>query len=179
MNKGITIATGEIVGILNSDDFFIDNTVLQSVANGFTEQNVDACYGDIIYCDRNKVEKKKRYWKAGLYNEKKINYGWMPPHPAFFVRKEIYNRFGLFNLSFKIAADYEFIVRLFKREKINAKYIEKTLVVMREGGDSSKNIFQRLKGFLEIKRAWIVNGFRPSPFLIIIRVLSKIQQIFI
>jgi len=174
MNKGIKLSTGEVVGILNSDDFYHHNSVLREVAKCF-QNNIDACYGDIEYVDRVSVKKVVRLWKAGEYKKKKLLNGWIMPHPAFFVRKKIYDKFGLFNLDFIIAADYELLLR-FLQKGIKVSYIKDILVCMREGGFSGQSFKQRKKGWDELKKAWFVNGFDLPKFFIFRRILYKINQ---
>lgn len=176
MNKGISIATGDIIGILNSDDFYRSDTVLKDVSVIFKENDVDACYGDIEYIKFQDTDKVVRIWKAGEYKRSKLNSGWIMPHPAFFVKKEIYNKYGLFNLDFKIAADYELMLRFLLKGLITVKHINKTLVSMREGGFSAKGYCQRRLGWKELKKAWTVNGLSVPMFFIIRRILFKINQ---
>jgi len=178
MNKGIKMATGEIVGILNSDDFYKNNSVIKNIISEFEKNNIEACYGDIEYIDRGNIDKVVRIWKAGEYKKEKLNSGWIMPHPAFFVKKEIYDKYGLFNLDFRIAADYELMLR-FLLKGIRVKYINNILVSMREGGFSGQSYKQRKNGWDELKRAWVINNLSVPKFLIIRRVLSKIKQYFV
>jgi len=175
MNKGISLTTGDIVGILNSDDYYDHNTVLSEVAACFVSQDLDACYGDIKYIDRADMTKQVRFWCAGEYKKSKLSHGWVPPHPAFFVKKEMYNQSGIFNTDFRIAADYELMLRLFLKD-IKVKYLDATLVCMREGGFSGQSYKQRKKGWAELKRAWIINGLSVPKFFILRRLLSKVLQ---
>lgn len=179
MNKGIRLSTGEVVGIINSDDFYFDSRVLSEVAASF-EQNfsADACYGDVVYVDRKDIKKEVRSWRAGEYDEKKLKNGWIPPHPVFFVKKKIYEQHGLFNTNFKIAADYELMFRFFKRG-LKTVYINKKLVKMRSGGHSAKTLGQRLAGWNELKQAWKVNNLKLPKFFIFRRILFKVHQYFI
>jgi len=178
MNKGVGIATGEIIGIINSDDFYIDDNILREVVNQFEKADTDAVYGDIVYVDREDISKHVRYWKAGEYAEKKLNYGWIMPHPAVFIKKEIYNKFGLFNLDFKIAADYELLLR-FLKHGMKISYLPKTLVCMREGGYSASGLGRRKAGWAELKKAWLVNNLSVSRFFILRRILHKVNQYFV
>lgn len=175
MNKGVKLATGEVVGILNSDDFFQHETVLKEVADAFSSGGFDACYGDIEYVDRLDTNKKVRFWKAGEYEKNKLESGWIMPHPAVFIKKETYSRNGLYNLDFPIAADYELLLR-YLMQGAKVKYINSTLVCMREGGTSAMSLEQRRKGWNELKRAWTVNNLKVPMFFIIRRVLSKVGQ---
>ena len=178
MNKGVKLATGDIVGILNSDDFYKNTTVLKDVYEVLQNNDVDACYGDIEYVDRNDIKKIVRFWKAGEYRKDKLDSGWIMPHPAFFVKKEIYNKFGLFNIDFKLASDYELMLR-FLIKGLRVKYLPKTLVTMREGGLSGQSFKQRKIGWQELKKAWSVNNIPVPKFFIFKRLLSKIKQYFL
>lgn len=179
MNKGIKIATGDVIGILNSDDLYKNTSVIKDVAGEFQEnKNVDACYGDIEYVDRKDIKKIVRFWKAGEYKKEKLNSGWIMPHPSLFVKKEIYDKYGVFNLDFRIAADYELMLR-FLLKGVKVKYIHKILISMREGGFSGQNYKQRKKGWEELKKAWVVNGLFVPKFFIVRRLLSKIKQYFV
>jgi glycosyltransferase involved in cell wall biosynthesis len=175
MNKGVKLATGDIIGILNSDDFYDNSDVLNNVAKTFEDSKIDAVYGDIKYFseDTNKVS---RYWKAGEYQENKLNNGWIIPHPALFIRKSIYDKCGLFNTDLKLAADYEFILRLLKIHKINIKYLPETFVRMYSGGASGNSLKQRIKGWQELKMAWEMGGLKLPRLFILRRVISKLSQ---
>lgn len=177
MNKGIRMATGDIIGILNSDDFYNDSSVLSDVIRNFEDSKIDAVYGDITYFS-NDVNKVTRYWKAGEYKENNLNNGWVIPHPALFLRKSVYDKCGFFNLSFKIASDYEFILRILKVYHINIKYIPRVFTRMYNNGFSGKNLFQRIKGWQELKRAWRINDFKMPKLFILRRILFKITQYF-
>lgn len=175
MNRGIKIASGEIIGVLNSDDLFNGGEVLKSVVKAFTNKEVEAVYGDIKYFagDTNKVT---RYWRAGEYKENRLNSGWVIPHPALFLRRSVYERAGLFKVDFKIAGDYEFILRILKVHKIKVKYIPEVFVKMYDGGTSARSIEQRKKGWAELKKAWLVNSMNIPRLFIIRRLLFKISQ---
>jgi len=175
MNKGIKMASGEIVGILNSDDFFADDKVLESVAAEFADKNIEGVYGDIQYFSDN-VNKISRYWRTEEYRENKLNNGWIIPHPALFLRRAVYDKCGLFKTDFKIAGDYEFILRLLKIYKINVKYLPQVLVRMYNGGASGANLVQRQIGWQELKKAWVVNGLTLPKLFIFRRLLFKISQ---
>ncbi|MBL7057743.1 glycosyltransferase [Patescibacteria group bacterium] len=178
MNKGVKLATGDIVGILNADDFYFNNEVLGRVAQSFEVNDIDACYGNLVYVERDNIGKIKRYWKAGEYEQRRLKYGWMPPHPTFFCKRDVYSKQGLFNLNFNIAADYEFMLRVLKRG-IKIAYIDESLVYMRECGHSAKSLKQRIAGWSELYMAWRVNGFCVPIFMVVARILFKIQQYFI
>ena len=178
MNKGIAMATGEVVGILNADDFYSSNDVLAKVSEVFSDPKVDACYGDLKYVDEHDVGKTIRYWKSGVYEQRKFYSGWMPPHPTFFVRRSIYEKYGMFNLDLGTAADYELMLRLLLKHSINAVYIPDVLVKMRTGGKSNLSISNRLKANRMDRRAWSINGLKPYPWTIPLKPLRKIPQWF-
>jgi len=175
MNKGIKLATGNIIGILNSDDFYDDDKVLAVVAEAFKDQKIEAVYGDIKYFS-NDINQIKRYWRAGGYKESKLNYGWTIPHPTLFLRKNIYDKYGFFNTDFKIAGDYEFILRILKTYHINTKYIPKVFVRMYDGGISGRDFKQRMEGWNELKKAWKINNFKVPTFFVFRRILFKFSQ---
>ncbi len=178
MNKGVRMATGDIIGILNSDDLFDNDKVLSIVLNAFLDTAIDAVYGDITYfgSDMNAIT---RYWKTGEYRENKLNSGWMIPHPALFVKKSIYEKFGAFNTDFKIAADYEFILRILKKYQIHVKYIPSVFVRMFNGGTSGSNLKQRKKGWQELKKSWSFNHLSIPSFFIIRRIMNKLTQLIL
>ncbi|MFA5421145.1 MAG: glycosyltransferase family 2 protein [Patescibacteria group bacterium] len=178
MNKGVSLSSGDIVGILNSDDIYYSKDVLNKVVNIFKSDNsIDAVYGDLIYVDRNNIDKIVRTWKSGEYSESKLNWGWTIPHPSLFVQKRVYDKLNcIFNTKLSLAADYELILRLLKLERIKVEYINEVLVRMREGGSSASSLFSRIKGWKELRLSWKINKLR-IPFLFIIRrLLIKIKQ---
>lgn len=176
MNKGIARATGKMVGILNSDDFYPHNEVLHAVEKACRPET-DLCYGDIEYVDRENT-KKVRIWRAGEYRREKLYHGWIMPHPAVFIKRELYENYGVFNLDFKIAADYELLLR-FLKNNITVTYLPLTLVYMREGGYSAANFKRRRAGWQELKKAWLVNNLKVPPFFTMRRILSKLTQFFV
>ena len=164
MNKGIRHATGDIVGILNADDCYSDPLVLRDVAAVFNaDAGVDACYGDLAYT--NPAGRVVRYWKAGESCGRRWRLGWMPPHPTFFVRRRVYERYGLFDLQYPIAADYELMLRLMFRHQIQVRYLNRAVVNMAPGGASTRNIKSIVKANLEVGRAGRNNGLGWGMFL--------------
>jgi len=133
-------------------------------------------WGDLVYVERNNIDKIVRFWKSSEYNEGKFKKGWHPPHPAFFVKKEVYDKYGLFDLNFKIAADIEIMLRFLEKFKISSAYIPEILVKMRTGGTSAKNIKNIIKANIETYRAWKANGLKINPLRILLKPLSKILQ---
>lgn len=187
MNKGIGLASGEIIGILNADDFYADDRVLERVSAVFEDPEVDACYGDLVYirpgiCCREQWQQAPqdscivRYWRTGEGSQRKLYQGWMPPHPTFFVRRRIYAQFGTFNPSLGTAADYELMLRFLLRHGIRACYIPEVLVVMRSGGASNATWRNRLEANRMDRKAWEVNGLTPRPWTIPLKPLRKLFQ---
>ena len=178
MNKGIKVATGEIVGILNSDDFYPNSFVLSNVAKTFKKYNCDAVYGDLVYVNKKDTTQIKRYWQAGNYNTSKIKNGWMLPHPTFFVKKVMYDRHGLYNSALKRAADYEMILKLLYKENISVHYIPMILVKMRMGGASNSTFLNRIRANKEDVLAWTKNQLNKPMFVRIKKPLQKAIQFF-
>ena len=140
MNKGIKLATGDIVGTLNADDFYIDNSVLSEIAKIFEDDSIDACFADLVYVNQFDTSKVVRYWKSRPYKVGLFKQGWMPAHPTFFARKRVYEKYGIFDLNYKIAADFELLFRFVEQSKIKTYYLPKVLVKMRLGGTTNKNL---------------------------------------
>lgn len=178
MNKGVKMATGDIVGIINSDDFYYNEYALYKVIQAFqSDESIDAVYGDLMYVDNDNIKKQTRYWKAGEYKEENLNWGWSIPHPTFFVRRRVYEKLNkIFDTSLALAADYELTFRLLKINKIKVKYISETLVTMRDGGASARNISQRVKGWKEQRLVWKINSLTVPRFFITRRIFHKIGQ---
>jgi glycosyltransferase involved in cell wall biosynthesis len=178
LNKGIRLAQGEIIGFLHADDVYANDKVIEKVADIFTKYNVDSCYGDLLYVDKNNPEKIIRYWKSNPYKEGLFRKGWMPPHPTFFVKRKIYEKYGSFNTDFKIAADYELMLRFLGKYKISTYYIPEVLIKMRIGGASNRSLRNLIIKTTEDYRAWKVNSLNKSLYTIPLKNLSKIPQFF-
>lgn len=178
MNKGIKMASGELIGILNADDFYADDRVLESVAQVFEDPSVDSCYGDLEYVERENTDKVVRKWVSGQYDHKNWYRGWMPPHPTFFVRRTVYEKYGLYRLDMGTAGDYELILRFLFKHQISTRYIPRVLVKMRTGGISNVSIRNRIKANLMDRRAWKINGMKPKPWTVPLKPLRKITQWF-
>ncbi len=175
MNKGVALATGDIVGILNSDDFYSNNGVISSVVSQFKD-GVDAVYADLVYVDQLQTEKIIRKWISGEYVHGAFKKGWMPPHPTLFVKNEIYKNYGSYSLELKSAADYEFILRVIHKHKINLNYLPEIIVKMRAGGVSNASFKNRINANKEDRLAWKMNGLKPGKLTFIRKPLSKIKQ---
>ena len=175
MNKGIRLATGEVVGILNADDQYHDMTVLNDMADALRDDAIEAVYGDMIYADD--AGRVSRYWKSGASTPMKWRLGWMPPHPTFFVRRRVYERYGLFDLDSPIAADYELMLRFMVRYRITTKYLNRVLVNMAPGGTSNASVANVLRASLEVARAWRHNGLRGGFTVPVLKPARKIFQL--
>jgi glycosyltransferase involved in cell wall biosynthesis len=178
MNKGIKLASGEVVGILNSDDFYTDQTILSEIASTFHDERLDSCYGDLVYVRPHNKEHIFRAWHAGQYHIRRFYRGWMPPHPSFFVKKACYEKYGYFNLDMGTAADYELMLRFLLKNRISSYNIPKVLVRMRSGGISNSSIKNRIAASQKDLLAWKVNDLKPYPWTIYMKPLSKIGQFF-
>ena len=178
MNKGISAATGEVIGILNSDDVFADNSAISAIAKVFEDSSTDATYGDLVYVQSNNLNKITRNWKSKPYKEGAFLNGWMPPHPTFYVKKKYYETLGTYNLQLTSAADYELMLRFIHKHKINVAYIPKTLVKMRVGGQSNISLKNRLKANNEDRFAWKINELKPHFYTLFLKPLSKLGQFF-
>lgn len=140
MNKGIGLATGDVIGTLNADDFYIDNSVVSGIAQAFEDTSVEACFADLVYVSQDNTDKVVRYWKSQNYKAGLFKQGWMPAHPTFFTRRNVYEKFGVFDLSFKIAADFELLFRFIEKNKIRTLYLPRVIIRMRLGGTTNKSL---------------------------------------
>lgn len=140
LNKGLKLTTGDIIGVLHSDDFYADNKALELVAKAFSDPNVDMVYGDLNYVSRYNSKKIIRRWRSEKFTPIKLRYGWMPPHPTLFIRRSLYEKKGGFNCDFKISADYELILRYFSNFDRGFVYLPHTIMNMRLGGESNKSL---------------------------------------
>ncbi len=176
MNKGIELATGEVVGILNADDFYPSPQVLRQVAACFEDPAVDACYGDLRYVEAGDTGRTVRFWRSGDFDRAKFYWGWMLPHPTFFVRRSVYERFGGFRLDMGSAADYEIMLRFLLKQGLKAAYVPQVLVHMRTGGVSNASLGNRVRANRMDRKAWEVNGLRPYPWTLMFKPLRKLGQ---
>jgi glycosyltransferase len=159
LNKGIGMATGDVVGFLHSDDIYASVDSLKVIAEAFSISHIkpDSVYGDLVYVDQADTSKIIRFWRSGMFHPRKMLFGWMPPHPTFYVKREVYLKYGSFNTTFKIAADYESILRFLVKRKISTFYIPLVLVRMRVGGESNKSIKNMIRKSWEDIRALTIN----------------------
>lgn len=178
INKGIDLATGDVIGILHSDDFYMSSNVIENVANSFDQNQCDGVYANLYYVDKDDTDKIKRKWHSGNYSEGAFLNGWMPPHPTFFVKKEIYTKYGKYNLQFATAADYELMLRFIHKNKIKLSYLDEFIVKMRVGGKSNDTVQSRLTANMDDRKAWEVNGLKPRFYTLTLKPLRKIFQFF-
>ena len=234
MNKGLRLATGDVVGILNADDFYFGPDVLAHVANVFESKQVESCYGDLVYvtgqkslqssvcshqfesqgtssqglgdsCQSSVVSLQStkdswqssvvshqfesqgtasrgfrvvRYWRSGEFDARKFYWGWMPPHPTFFVRRSVYERYGYFNPEMGTAADYELMLRFLVKHGVSSEYLPEIIVKMRSGGASNVTLGSRLRANRMDRKAWEVNGLKPYPWTLMMKPLRKVGQWF-
>ncbi|AXE18533.1 glycosyltransferase [Runella rosea] len=176
MNKGIALATGEVIGILNADDFYHDSFVIEHIVDRLKETNAEAIYGDLIYVDAHDTGRVTRYWKSGNYQKSNFLFGWMPPHPTFFLRSSSYKKFGTYRLDLGSAADYELMLRMMYKHGISVTYQPQITTVMRTGGVSNKSLDNRLKANTSDRMAWTLNGIKPYWFTLWLKPLRKVLQ---
>ena len=176
MNKGVARATGEIIGILNSDDFYADNTVLSNVVARFKESGAEAVYADLVYVERDNPDKVVRYWKSKPYKPGMFRKGWMPAHPTFFLKNECYRIHGTYSTELRSAADYELMLRMLEKHKISAVHLPRVLTKMRVGGQSNVSLKNRIRANKEDRRAWKMNGLTPAWYTLTVKPLSKLSQ---
>lgn len=169
MNKGLKLATGDVVGILNSDDIYYDNDVVASVIGCFNTCGTDSVFSDLVYVKKNNTNKVVRYYSGADFTINKFAYGWMPPHPTFFVKRCVYERYGYFKTDYIIASDFELLVRFLAVNKISFIYLPKVSVKMRVGGISTRNFKSNIILNKEIVRACLENGIKTN----MVKVISK------
>jgi glycosyltransferase involved in cell wall biosynthesis len=181
MNKGWKLASGDFVAYLNADDFYASTRVI-SLVSELLQLNPQAmaAYGDLLYIEAENSNKTVRYWKSGQYNPKSFLFGWMPPHPTFFIKRSAFIEYGGFrNIELVSAADYEFMLRMLFKYRLPAVYCANVLVKMRTGGESNKTFGNRIRGNKEDRRAWEMNGLQPAWFTLWLKPLRKIPQYWI
>jgi glycosyltransferase len=177
LNKGISMANGDIIGFLHSDDFFASNDVIQKIIEKFLKEEIDGVYGDLNYISVMDVNKIIRKWKSRPYKLSLLKNGWMPAHPTLFLKKEVYKKHGQFDLNYKIAADYDFMLRILKDESLAFSYLPQVITNMRVGGASNKIENIRLK-MSEDRKALIKNEFKGIYKILLLKNISKLKQFF-
>ena len=176
INKGMQMATGDIVGILNSDDMFASADSVKSIVDCFETTNTDSVYGDLVYVDAGNTQKIIRYWKGVSYKRSRFRYGWMPAHPTFYIRRELISQYGSYENHYYTAADYEFMARYLFLHKVSAQYVDTMLVKMRAGGLSNENFKNRLRANRRDFLAMRKNKIPFSFFVSILKPLIKLPQ---
>ena len=176
MNKGISLATGDVIGLINSDDLFCDPDALNKVAKVFKKnKNLDSIYADLFYVSQQDINKISRRWVSGI--QRKFKYGWHPAHPTFYIKKTIYDRYGLFDLSFKLAADFEIMLRFLDKHNISTTYLKEPLVKMRLGGETNKSFKNIYYQNIECLRAFDKNNIKVAKFFYpFFRIIPKFFQ---
>lgn len=176
MNKGVKLATGEVVGTLGAGDFYPNNQVISKVVAGFEQYKTDAIYGDKQYVHPENTEKVVRYWNPGIYKIENWLEGWMPPHQSFYLQKTAFVKYGLYMDEFRTAGDYELMLRMLYKHKLKAQYIPELLVTMLTGGSSTASFSHRIKANLEDRKAWQVNHLTPKWYTLYMKPLGKLGQ---
>lgn len=177
INKGLSRTTGDIVGLMHSDDIFADTRVLSWVAEAMQDPSVDGVYGDLDYVAADDTDRIIRKWRSGDYTPAKLKRGWMPPHPTLYLRREVFDRWGMYDTSFRIAADYDAMLRYLSKGGIKLAYVPKVFVKMRVGGESNRSLSRIMQKSREDYRALKTNGVGGAGTLAL-KNLSKIQQFF-
>lgn len=178
MNKGIKLATGDVIGFLNSDDFFKSSLVLSKINEIFEVKKADISYGNMHYVLRDNIKNIRRLWISGEYKKNYFEDGWVPGHPTFYAKRNLYEKHGCFDLNYKLAADYELMLRFMIKPNLNIEYISEVLVVMRLGGLTSGSIKNRYLQNLEIKKAWKNNNLKIPKLFLLYKLIKKIKQFF-
>ena len=177
LNKGVQLASGDIIGFVHSDDFLEFNDIIYHIVSMTKSENLDGVYGDLQYVDKSNTKKIIRSWKSCDFKPPLLKQGWMPPHPTLFLKKEVYEKHGLFDLSYRISADYDFLLRIFKDPELKFGYLPKVITKMRVGGASNQSLKNIIKKSKEDYRAIRINNI--GNFLTLARKnFSKIKQLF-
>ena len=179
MNKGLKLATGGVIGFLHADDVYASANTINHVATLLEKSHADSIYGDLVYVGKRDTEKVVRYWKGGESDKHKFEWGWMPPHPTFFAKKIVYEKYGYFNTDFKIAADYEIMLRFLYKYGISTYYVPEVLVKMRSGGASNRSFRNIVIKSLEDYKACRIHGIKRKLYAIMLKNMTKLPQFFI
>ncbi len=176
INKGIKKAKGEIIGILNSDDVYENKNIIKEVAEIFKKKKTDSLYADLVYVDHDNINKTTRLWKSFNFTGGSFKKGFHPPHPTFFVKRKLFEKYGYYDINFKISADFELMLRFLEKYKISTYYLPKTIIRMRTGGTSNKNIINHLIGNINCYRAFKKNKIKVPVFYLFFRIIPKLFQ---
>jgi len=176
MNKGLKLASGDIVGFLHADDFYAGPKVIEDVVSKMAEAETDSLYGDLVYVQRRHIDRVVRRWRSGEFKKDSFRLGWMPPHPTFFAKKTIYEKWGGFDTTFRIAADYDLLLRFLYRGGISTVYLAEVFIHMRWGGLSNRDASHLLKKSIEDYR--VCRRYGLGLGTLVLKNVSKIAQFF-
>jgi len=177
MNKGLRVATGDIVGILNADDFYANPNIITEVVNEFKRSGADSLYADIAFVSKDNLDKVLRYYSSASFQPWMFRFGYMPAHPSFFLKREMYEKHGLFKTDFKLCADFDLLVRLYHTQKITFTYLPKMVVKMRMGGKSNQSLKNIMLLNREILRGCIENGISSNIIFIYLKYFTKVFEL--
>ena len=178
MNKGLQMATGDVIGVLNSDDFYYDERVVEDIAATFSQKDVDCVYGNLVYINEDNKTSVLRIWKSRQYQCGDFLKGWHPAHPTFYAKRSCYEKHGGFNLNYAVSADFELMLRFIEKGQIRNAYVDRYFVKMRMGGESTGSIRNIITGNRNILRALRDNGFKPSRYYLVRRLIPKLWNMF-
>lgn len=179
MNKGIGLATGEVIGFLHADDAYSNDRVLETIAKEFEVSAANSVFADLVYVRRDDTRKIVRYYRSNKFSPRLFAYGRMPAHPTFFVKRDCYKRFGFFKTDYAIAADYELMVRFIGKQNVTYQYLPEVIVKMKTGGRSTKNLRSNFILNQEIIRACAENDIKTNYLKVYSKYLTKISQLFV
>lgn len=176
MNKGLRVATGDVIAFVNAGDMIAHRSCVAEMAKEFAKGDADLIYGDAYMVDPDDIRKVRRYWKGGEYRRENFRSGWMPPHLGTYIRKSVYDRYGLFRDDLRVSADYELLLRFLYVHRVPARYVPKVLVRFRLGGVSNRSLAHIWRANVEVYKAWRLNGQRIGPWIVLLKPLRKLRQ---
>lgn len=176
MNKGIELADGDVIGTLNADDVYAHQGVLARVAEAFGDPDIEACYADLVYVDRVDLDKVVRYWTSNPFVPGSFRRGWLPAHPTFFARREVYERHGLFDLDYRIQSDFELTMRFLEIKQVRSLYVPEIWVRMRMGGTTNRSVLNVVRGNLESYRACKKHNLPVTPLFFVTKIAQRVPQ---
>jgi glycosyltransferase involved in cell wall biosynthesis len=179
LNKGVKLATGEVIGTIGGDDFYPNTHVISHIAQAFETFKTDAVYGDKQYVNIGDDNTIVRYWRSGEYNRENWLNGWMPPHLSFYLKKSAFQNYGDYITDFTCSGDYELMLRMLYKNNLTAHYLPEVVMTMRNGGTSTASWKHRYRANMEDRRAWKINGLKPHWFTLWLKPISKISQLFL
>ena len=179
LNKGIKLATGEVIGTIGGDDFYPNIQVISHIAQAFQDFKTNAIYGDKQYVNLGDDDTIVRYWRSGEYQRENWLKGWMPPHLSFYLKKSAFEKYGNYITDFTCSGDYELMLRMLYKNNLSAHYLPEVVMTMRNGGTSTASWKHRYRANMEDRRAWQINGLKPHWFTLWLKPISKISQLFV